>query len=434
VERTFRPTQSWQVQIILLGVLITLPLQSRAAELQVCPTCDYHSIQTAANNATEGDTVTVSAGVYREGTIVIKKPIKLMGRPGAIIDGNNQNQILVIFKANGVLIKGFTFKNTGVSFTSELAGIRVIESTDCRIEDNTFVNTNYGIYLEKSHLCRVTDNQFKGKAVDEASGGNGIHIWTGSDHHIEGNHIDGHRDGIYLEFVKNSLIKENHVQNNLRYGLHFMFSNNTKSQNNTYSFNGSGVAIMYSQNILIENNTFSRNKGTASYGLLLKDINASTIRSNQFMDNSVGIYMEGSNRSQFLQNQFQQNGYALRIMGNCENNEFINNNYIGNSFDVTTNSSMSWNNFRQNYWSRYRGYDLNHDTIGDVPFRPVSLSSVVVETFDSSFYLIGSFLFDLLDFVEHALPELTPETLKDDEPLINPWVRELIGGPNARNQ
>jgi nitrous oxidase accessory protein len=85
---------------------------------------------------------------------------------------------------------------------------------------------------------------------------------------------------------------------------------------------------------------------------------------------------------------------------------------------------MSWNTFRKNYWSKYLGYDLDHDNYGDVPFRPVSLSSVVVESIDSSYYLIGSFLFELLDFVERALPELTPEPLKDEQPLLKQWQAE----------
>ncbi|NJO25790.1 MAG: hypothetical protein HC867_08575 [Bacteroidia bacterium] len=40
------------------------------------------------------------------------------------------------------------------------------------------------------------------------------------------NHIQGHRDGIYFEFVTDSDIKQNISEKNIRYGLHFMFSHN----------------------------------------------------------------------------------------------------------------------------------------------------------------------------------------------------------------
>ena len=43
---------------------------------------------------------------------------------------------------------------------------------------------------------------------------------------IENNHIQGHRDGIYFEFVTESIIRKNLSEKNIRYGLHFMFSHN----------------------------------------------------------------------------------------------------------------------------------------------------------------------------------------------------------------
>lgn len=409
-----------KISIGLILVLGSLRLWGAAAEFYVCPDCELTSIQTTIDAAPEGSTIRVGPGVYREETILIKKNIRLLGEGSPILDGQNNRQIMAIFKSNKVTVSGFVFKNTGVSFTAELAGLRVIESTQCNINENRFINATYGIYLEKSHQCQITHNQFSGQAKDESSGGNGIHIWTGSEHKIENNTITGHRDGIYLEFVKSSTINKNNVSGNLRYGLHFMFSNSTHCEENQFYENGSGVAIMYSQDIVMKRNQYLRNIGNASYGLLLKDINSSQFSENQFAGNTVAIYMEGSNRSQFQKNQFEANGYGLRIMGNCENNKFTENNFITNSFDVTTNSSMSWNEFIGNYWSKYTGYDLDHDQVGDVPFRPVSLSSVVIESIDSSFYLIGSFLFDLLNFVERALPELTPETLKDEMPLMVP--------------
>lgn len=396
-----------------------------SAELKVCATCEITSLQKAIDLAPEGGTVRVVGGVYREPTIIIKKTLRLIGENNPVIDGQNQRQILVIFKANDVEVSGFSIKDTGLSFTSEWAGIRVIEALRCKISENSFSNTTYGVYLEKSHQCHIHHNTFRGQAQDEASGGNGVHVWTGSEHKIENNNISGHRDGIYLEFVKSSLITSNEVFHNLRYGLHFMFSNSTNCQSNQFFENGSGVAVMYSQNIIMKNNQYLRSKGNASYGLLLKDIHSSQFIGNRFADNTVGIYMEGSNRSQFRENNFEANGYGLRIMGNCENNEFQHNNFTVNSFDVTTNSSMSWNTFSENYWSKYVGYDLDRNQQGDVPFRPVSLSSVVIESIESSFYLIGSFLFDLLDFVERALPELTPDTLKDETPLMNPWPLKM---------
>ena len=130
--------------------------------------------------------------------------------------------------------------------------------------------------------------------------------------------------------------------------------------------------------------------------------------------------MEGSNRSRFEGNRFQDNGWALRIMSDCESNEFTGNSFLGNSFEVSTNGDRSENVFRKNYWSHYEGYDLNHDGLGDIPHRPVSLSSVILERVDSSYVLLHSLLFQLLDTVERVLPQMIPEPLKDEAPLMQP--------------
>ena len=66
---------------------------------------------------------------------------------------------------------------------------------------------------------------------------------------ITGNRITGHRDGIYFEFVTHSLIRDNYSFQNVRYGLHFMFSNNDRYEGNTFRDNGAGVAVMYSNHI-----------------------------------------------------------------------------------------------------------------------------------------------------------------------------------------
>jgi nitrous oxidase accessory protein len=197
-----------------------------------------------------------------------------------------------------------------------------------------------------------------------------------------------------------------------------MQSNDTLYEKNTFSENGAGVAVMYSRKIRMVENEFSNNSGPSSYGLLLKEISDSLILRNKFLNNTVAIYMEGSNRSSFKNNQIFDNAWGLKIMGNCENNDFKENNFIGNTFEVVTNSSHSWNTFQNNYWSQYDGFDLNNDGIGDKPHRPISLSSIILEKVDSAYILLNSFFFRLIDEVERALPEMITDELMDAAPLM----------------
>ena len=259
-------------------------------------------------------------------------------------------------------------------------------------------------------------------ALREADSGNGIHLWDVERVQVTGNRISGHRDGIYLEFARGVILRENVSEENLRYGLHFMFSDDSFYQDNTFRRKGAGVAVMYSKNVIMTGNRFQENWGPAVYGLLLKDVQDSLVEGNLFRENSVALFVEGTDRVTFRMNQVERNGWAVRILGSAQDNHFTANNFIENTFDVTTNARRSENTFEGNYWSAYRGYDLTGDGRGDVPHRPVRLFSTMVERKPAALILLRSFFVDVLEVAERVLPVLTPETLVDPSPRM----REVI--------
>ncbi|MCC6954659.1 MAG: nitrous oxide reductase family maturation protein NosD [Deltaproteobacteria bacterium] len=400
----------------LLAISMLLP-----SSVTVCATgCTYATLRDALRHVTDGAVVTLRGGEYREELpLVIDRPLTLRGENWPKIIGDGAHDLLFV-SSRGVTIENLVLQDGGASYIHEIAAIRVEGVPDCAIRNNRLVNNAYGIYLANSQNCTISRNSVRGGAETESEFGNGIHSWSGSHHTIENNDISNHRDGIYIEFTNDSLIRGNWADGNIRYGLHFMSSHRNEYRGNRFEKNGAGVAVMYSRDIQMVGNSFSKNTGAAAYGLLLKDISAGVIQRNEFRGNTVGIYMEGTNRSKFLGNNFQDNGYGLRVFADCDDNQFRENNFLGNTFDVVTNSDRNPNLFETNYWSNYSGYDLNQDGIGDIPYRPVSLSSVLVEKFDSTYFLIKSPLFSILDYIEQAIPILIPESLKDVKPLMAP--------------
>ena len=177
---------------------------------------------------------------------------------------------------------------------------------------------------------------------------------------------------------------------------------------------------MYTHHVHMQNNTFKDNWGDSAYGILLKEISDSQIENNRFSGNTTGIFMEGASRIQIKKNEFRSNGWALKIQASCMENQVEANNFQGNTFDVATNSSLVLNTFDKNYWDKYEGYDLNKDGVGDVPYRPVSLYSMIVERFPAAMILFRSFMVSLLDRTEKMVPGITPEQLKDTLPAMKP--------------
>jgi nitrous oxidase accessory protein len=235
---------------------------------------------------------------------------------------------------------------------------------------------------------------------------------------VKNNEVQGHRDGIYFEFVTHSYIYQNNSHHNIRYGLHFMFSNNDTYMENLFVENGAGVAVMYSNHVMMHGNTFQLNWGPNAYGLLLKEISDASIIHNNFDQNTVGILMESTNRIEVQSNNFKNNGWALRIAASCDENTLFHNNFTANTFDVATNGTMMLNRFYNNYWDKYEGYDMNKDGLGDIVYHPVSMYSMVIEQNPNSLLLLRSFMVSLLDKAEKAIPSLTPENLIDEQPLM----------------
>ncbi|NND72284.1 MAG: nitrous oxide reductase family maturation protein NosD [Rhodothermales bacterium] len=402
----------------LAGIITFSCILCLSVEAQMVHTVSpADSIQIIVDNSSPGDTILFTAGIYQQPVLKIEKALVLTGEVGATLDGSAGQRLVEIY-ADDVEISSLTFRNVPKTFVDDRSAIRVESASNCRIEDNVFDNTFFAVYLANADTCQITGNTMRTYARRESEGGNAIHSWYSRELLISDNKIVGHRDGIYLEFTKDSVVRNNTSTSNLRYGLHFMFSDRCRYENNIFDNNGAGVAVMYANDIGMVGNTFSDAWGPASYGLLLKEIKGGEVGGNTFTGNSVALLVEGTDRLSFDGNTFENNGWGIKLMANSTDNEFTRNAFMGNSFDLSTNSLTAPSTFRGNYWDRYRGYDLDRDGVGDIPFRPVRLFSVIVEKYEASLILLHSVLVDALDAAERIIPALTPDQLIDAEPLM----------------
>lgn len=390
-------------------------------QLHVGKAHHFKEIKAAVASAQPHDTVYIHAGHYNEHTIILDKPIKLIGINKPVIDAEKLQKELIIIAADSVMVEGLVLANVGVSFLNELSAIKVKNGKFGIIRNNEIRACFFGIYLGYASDFEVTNNQILGEAEDEASAGNAIHVWKAKRIEVAHNTVTGHRDGIYFEFVDNSNIHNNVSRDNIRYGLHFMFSNYDKYHQNSFKNNGAGVAVMFSRHINMTNNKFINNRGGASYGLLLKEISDGSISQNEFHKNTVGILAEGANRLTISQNEFTLNGTALDIKGNCLDNIITKNNFTANTFEVVTNTKQNKNEYDLNYWSSYSGYDLNRDGIGDEPYRPVSLYAKITSEIPAASLLLHSFVVNLIEFTERVVPQIIPAELIDKHPKMQPF-------------
>ncbi len=392
-------------------------LFAQPRSFDVCSNCEISNLSRALELASKHDTIILKPGTYKEYNVIIDKPITIIGEGEAVIDGESKGEVLKVV-SDSVHLEGFKIINVGTSYTSDYAAIRIAKTKHFKIYNVRLEKLFFGIYLENAEHGEVIGNTIIGDAVEEFNSGNGIQLWYCKNVKVIDNRVEQVRDGIYLEFSDNIEIENNISSHNVRYGLHFMFSNNDSYRGNTFENNGAGVAVMFSKHINMSGNTFKKNWGTASFGLLLKEINDAEIIGNTFQENTIGISIEGSNRIEYRNNEFISNGWALKVRGACYTNTFTDNNFLYNSFDISYNSKINDNIFEQNYWSNYSGYDLDKDGIGDVPYRPVKLFSYIVNRTPETIVLLRSLFMDIIDFSEKVSPVFTPDNLLDPKPRM----------------
>lgn len=413
-----------RLRIVLIAtalVVTAMPAAAAAQDtLRIAPRAGHATIGDAVRRAKPGSVIVIGAGTYREPTIVLDRSLQLIGQGNPVLDGEGARELILV-TADDVTVRGLVLRNTGSSYVQDRAALKAMDVTGCVIEGNRIEEAFFGVYLGRVTKCRVRNNVLLSHAASEGTAGNGIHLWTSRGVEITGNDVRGHRDGIYLEFTSAARVHGNTSTRNLRYGLHFMYSDDCEYTDNTFSANLAGVAVMYSQKVTMTGNRFSDSWGGASYGLLLKEIYDPVIAGNVFSRNTVGIVADGAVRIQVLDNTFERNGWAVRLLASTYDGRFEKNNFLGNTFDVTTNSFTVQNRFHGNYFDSYRAYDLDRDGFGDVPHRPVRLFAVLVERNPQAILLLRSFLVGVLDIAERMIPAVTPGNLADASPAMQRW-------------
>ncbi|MCW7491909.1 nitrous oxide reductase family maturation protein NosD [Leptospira sp. 2 VSF19] len=408
-------TNLYILPIFLISILPTTSLFSKT--IFVCTNCTIKTLKDAITLSQNGDTIKIQPGIYKEGFLPITKSISIIGENGVVIDGLKEKHVLGVY-ANGVRIQNLKVIGSGISDLSEFAGVHTEKVKDCYFENLSLEDNVYGFYLAETTNCTLKNNTSIGNAENEVLGGNGIHLWSASQNKIIGNKLKKHRDGIYLEFSEHLEIEGNESEENIRYGMHFMFSNHNQFNKNIFKNNSAGVAVMYSKDITMEENKFLDNWGESSNGILLKDIADSTLSKNRFEGNTIAVFADGITNINFQNNDFINNGWGIKILGNTDYNKIIDNNFIKNVFDISTNTKSTTNIFSKNYWDHYEGYDLDKDQIGDIPHKTIHFFGYWIAVYPFLMVLYESPVVLFLQGIEKAFPIVTPIEFEDQHPRM----------------
>jgi nitrous oxidase accessory protein len=383
-------------------------------------------LQGRIDASVRGGTLVVPPGIYA-GPILIRGPLSVIAEPGAVIDGGGAGSVVTI-AGDDVVFRGFTVRNSGREVTQEAAGISVTGNRH-RIEANHVHDVYFGIHIGAGRGAIVQDNTIAPGTTHGARPGHGISVWNMDDTQIRGNRISKARDGIYLSFT-NRMVVTGNVVTESRYGLHSMYSQDARFEDNDAKGNLLGAALMMSDRLVLRRNRIREHReGPAAYGLLLKDIGDLIAEDNDILANRVGIYAEGvpaspAKEAIFRGNVIAGNEVGLALQSNAALT-MTGNRIAENLTDVRPlgrqlSTGMRWTREgRGNSWGQYRGFDADRDGIGDVPHALQDAMDALIRRNS----LVQAFLYTPAHLALESAARMFPlyrqaPVLIDDRPLM----------------
>lgn len=370
--------------------------------------------------APPGSTLQLEPGVHR-GPVVVDRTLTLVGGEGVVIEGDGASSVITV-DAPDVALRGLTVRGSGLSLTEMHAGIVLTdEATGARVEANRLENNLIGVHIDGAAGALVRGNTILGRQdlrLNER--GNGVYLWNAPGARVEDNNIRHGRDGIFTTTSRNNRFTGNRFED-LRFAVHYMYTNDSVVADNESVGNHVGYALMYSDRIRVLGN---RSQSARDHGLLFNYANHATVRGNEVVGGGEKcVFIYNSNFGRFEANRFQGCGIGIHFTAGSERNVMVDNAFIGNRTQVkyVGTRRLVWSEAgRGNYWSDHASFDLDGDGIADQAYHPNDLVDQAMWRAPQAKLLLSSPAVQLLRWAQSAFPALRPGGVVDVAPLMRP--------------
>ncbi len=400
--------------ILAASLLTALPLW--AADVSVLP--GSGTLANAIAGADPGDVLILKSGRY-EGPIVIDRPLTLTGEGGAIIDGMGSGTTVTI-DAEDVTIRDLTVTGSGTDGTALDAGIKILKKADrAVVENNRVLGNLHGVDVHGGRDAQVRGNTIEGTRNRRMNDrGNGIYVWNSPGTLVEGNSVRWGRDGIFSNTSRTGTYRGN-LFRDLRFAVHYMYTNDSEVSGNVSIGNHLGYAIMFSNKVVMKDNL---SLSDISHGVMLNYANNADVSGNLVRggaDRCTFIY--NAHKNLIYDNRFEGCNIGIHFTAGSERNVLTGNAFIGNRTQVkyVGTRDIEWSfEGRGNYWSDHPGFDLGGDGIADSAFRPNDLMDHILWSQPAAALLTGAPAVQLIRWAQSSFPATLPGGVLDSAPLM----------------
>src|SRR5690606_1683806 len=174
--------------------------------------------------------------------------------------------------------QGLTFRCSGSDLPAmDSGGFVEKTATGAVVEHNRLEDNLTGVYVHGAANAVVQANIIVGRQegrVNEA--GNGVSLWSSPGAKVLYNDVRFGRDGIYTVTSRNDVFRGNRCRD-LRFAVHYMYTNDGEVSENLSLDNTVGFAIMFSNRLVVRGNI---SDGDRDHGFLFNYANSSEITGN----------------------------------------------------------------------------------------------------------------------------------------------------------
>ena len=408
---------------ILIGLAAALLLAASwagAAEAALREVPQGEPVQTVLDAAAPGDVVRLLAGDH-EGPVSIDRPLVLEGAPGAVLLGNGSGSVVSV-RAADVTVRGLTVRGSGDALHEMDSGIFVDRDAHrAQIEGNRLEGNLFGIYLWGPQDAVVRGNVIEGREVRQVSEtGSGVAIWSSPGSRVVDNEIRFGADGIFVKTSERNVFDGNRMRD-LRFAIHYMYTNDSRVTNNVSIGNDIGYAIMFSHRLEVSGNLSEED---SEHGFMFNYANYSTVENNIVrLGGEKCVFIYNANFNEFRRNRFEGCGIGVHFTAGSESNVISENAFIGNESQVKYVGTrfIDWSSEgRGNFWSDNPAFDVDGDGIADAAYRPNDIIDQVLWTNPSAKILVTSPAVQVIRWAQAQFPAVQPGGVVDSAPLMAP--------------
>tara|TARA_R100000935_G_scaffold58842_2_gene98478 strand:- start:2499 stop:3830 length:1332 start_codon:yes stop_codon:yes gene_type:complete len=400
--------------LLFASLLIALPVW--AGETNVA--AGQGTLAKAIAGASSGDVLILSAGRHI-GAVTIDRPLTITGGYDAIIDGNGDGTVVTIDAAD-VTIKNLTVTGSGMDSQALDAGIKILKQADHAIvEANRVLGNLHGVDVHGGRDAQVRGNTIEGTRNPRMNDrGNGIYVWNSPGTLVENNSVRWGRDGIFSNATRTGIYRNN-LFRDLRFAVHYMYTNDSEVSGNVSIGNHLGYAIMFSNKLILKDNL---SLSDISYGVMLNFANNADVSGNIVQggaDKCTFIY--NAHKNLIYNNRYEGCNIGIHFTAGSERNVLTGNTFISNRTQVkyVGTRDIEWSfEGRGNYWSDHASFDLNGDGIADSAFRPNDLMDHILWSQPAASLLTGAPAVQLIRWAQSTFPATLPGGVVDSAPLM----------------